>query len=73
MSAPRRGRSGSRSRERRRNHALREVLDEFIAEVRTFASEGGRLSPHESSYLVERLEWLTEEIIRLASQEPGPR
>lgn len=59
--------------ERRRHHALREVLDEFMAEVRKIANEGGELTPEESSYLVERLEWLTEEIIRLASQAPESR
>lgn len=52
--------------ERRANHNLREVLDELIEHVRGVSRLGGELSDSEAVYAQQRLEWLADEVWRLA-------
>ncbi len=52
--------------DRRANHALREVLDELIDYVRKVSTEGGGLTDDEVDYAQQRLQWLADEVWRLA-------
>jgi rubrerythrin len=53
--------------ERRRNHELREVLDDLIDHIREFVRMRDELSPSEIEYAQQKLEWLADEAWRLAS------
>ena len=53
--------------ERRRNHELREVLDDLVAHVRDFVRTRDDLDPSEIEYAQQRLEWLADEAWRLAN------
>ena len=63
MSAP--------GRERRANRELREVLDELVEHVRNVTRNAKTLSSQDLEYAEQRLEWLAEEVWRVAleSQE----
>ncbi len=52
--------------ERRRNLALRELLDELLLHVRAVARRSPAMSPEELQYAQQRLEWLADEIWRSA-------
>ena len=52
--------------ERRTNHNLREVLDELIEHVRGVTRRDGELADEEVAYAQQRLEWLADEVWRLA-------
>jgi hypothetical protein len=52
--------------ERRRNPTLREVLDELVAHVRDIARRERTMSQAELDYAQQRLEWLADEVWRLA-------
>lgn len=52
--------------ERRRNPTLREVLDELVVHVRDIARRASTMSQDESAYAQRRLEWLADEVWRLA-------
>jgi hypothetical protein len=52
--------------ERRKNPTLREVLDELVAHVRDISSRSRKMSQDELDYAQERLEWLADEVWRLA-------
>ncbi len=54
------------SPERRRNPTLREVLDELVAHVRDIARRERTMSQAELDYAQQRLEWLADEVWRLA-------
>jgi hypothetical protein len=54
--------------ERRRNRTLREVLDELVTHVRDIARRAPGMSPAELDYAQQRLEWLADEVWRLAVQ-----
>lgn len=54
------------SPERRRNPTLREVLDELVAHVRDIARRARSMSQDELDYAQQRLEWLADEVWRLA-------
>jgi hypothetical protein len=54
------------SPDRRHNRPLREVLDELVAHVRDIARRAPHMSPAELEYAQERLEWLADEVWRLA-------
>ena len=54
--------------ERRRNRTLREVLDELVTHVRDIARRARGMSPAELDYAQQRLEWLADEVWRLAVQ-----
>ncbi len=57
--------------ERRANRELREVLDELVEHVRYVARNVKTMSPQDLEYAEERLEWLAEEVWRVALE--GPR
>lgn len=52
--------------ERRQNRTLREVLDELVAHVRDIARRARSMSRAELDYAQQRLEWLADEVWRLA-------
>ena len=52
--------------ERRRNPTLREVLDELVSHVRNIARHARSMSQTELDYAQQRLEWLADEVWRLA-------
>jgi len=54
--------------ERRRNRTLREVLDELVDHVRDIARRANSMSREELDYAQQRLEWLGDEVWRLAVQ-----
>lgn len=58
--------------ERRRNAALREVLDELVEHARTITRRAKEMTPEELDYAEQRLEWLADEVWRLATEAaPG--
>ena len=57
--------------DRRRNHELREVLDDLIDHIREFVRKRDELSPSEIEYAQQKLEWLADEAWRLASDASG--
>jgi hypothetical protein len=58
--------------ERRTNRPLREVLDELLAHTRDIARRAKRMSPAELDYAQQRLEWLADEVWRVATGEATP-
>lgn len=54
--------------ERRENHILREVLDELLILVREVSSRHTELSDTEIEYTQERIQWLADEVWRLAME-----
>ena len=52
--------------ERRANRALREVLDELVEHVRYVARNVKTMTPQDLEYAEERLEWLADEVWRVA-------
>ncbi|HEY6222685.1 MAG TPA: hypothetical protein VIW26_02795 [Gemmatimonadales bacterium] len=53
--------------ERRVNSTLREVLGEFVAHARDIAARAATMTPEAREQAVERLEWLADEVWRIAS------
>ena len=53
--------------ERRHNHTLREVLDELVNHARDIAQRARAMSPEELERAQERLEWLADEVWRIAT------
>ncbi|HET7791652.1 MAG TPA: hypothetical protein VFK78_12740 [Gemmatimonadales bacterium] len=65
--------SPKRKDERRRNRPLREVLDDLLAHARDVARRAAVMTPSEMEYAQERLEWLADEVWRVATGgEPPP-
>jgi hypothetical protein len=64
-----RGRAAESEAERRRNLALRETLDELVQHVRVVARTLDTMSPPEVAYAQERLEWLADEVWRIAAED----
>lgn len=54
--------------ERRTKRVLREVMDELIELVRTVSRNARTMSDDELDYAQQRLEWLADEVWRLASE-----
>ena len=52
--------------ERRQNLTLRELLDELVLHVRDIARRARGMSQDELDYAQQRLEWLADEVWRLA-------
>ena len=52
--------------ERRQERVLREVIDELIDHVRDVSRGASELGPSDLQYAQERLQWLADEIWRLA-------
>jgi len=55
--------------ERRVNRELREVLDELVEHVRYVARNVRTMSKQDLEYAEERLEWLADEVWRVATDE----
>lgn len=53
--------------ERRHNYTLREILEEFVAHARDVAGRAATMTPEEREQAEQRLEWLADEVWRLAS------
>ncbi len=53
--------------ERRNNRPLREVLDDLLAHTRDIARRAKTMSTAELDYAQQRLEWLADEVWRLAT------
>jgi hypothetical protein len=60
-----------RSEERRRNRTLREVLDDLLEHTRMLARRSRDMSPAELEYAQQRLEWLADEVWRVATAKAG--
>jgi hypothetical protein len=58
--------------ERRRNRPLREVLDELISHTREIARRAKAMTPAELDYAQQRLEWLADEVWRVATGDATP-
>ena len=54
--------------ERRNNPTLREVLDELVTHVREVSRRAPQMTPDELEYAQQRLEWLADEVWRMAVQ-----
>jgi hypothetical protein len=53
--------------ERRSNHPLRDVLDELLAHTRDLSRRSKTMTPVELEYAEQRLEWLADEVWRVAT------
>lgn len=58
--------------ERRNNRPLREVLDDLLAHTREIARRAKAMTPAELDYAQQRLEWLADEVWRVATGETAP-
>jgi hypothetical protein len=58
--------------ERRHNRPLREVLDELLSHTRQIARRAKAMTPAELDYAQQRLEWLADEVWRVATGEAAP-
>lgn len=58
--------------ERRHNRPLREVLDELLSHAREIARRAKAMTPAELDYAQQRLEWLADEVWRVATGEATP-
>jgi len=61
--------------ERRHNRQLREVLDELVEHVRYVSRNVHQLAKQDLAYAEERLEWLADEVWRIAlegEEHPTP-
>lgn len=70
MTPPRRPSAAS---ERRTRRVLREALDELVQHVRVVQRTLPSMAPHEVAHAQERLEWLADEVWRLALDEDADR
>jgi hypothetical protein len=59
--------------ERRTHRVLREALDELVQHVRVVQRTLPSMAPHEIAHAQERLEWLADEVWRLALDEDADR
>ena len=64
--------SGEGTPERRHNRPLREVLDELLNHAREIARRAKAMTPAELDYAQQRLEWLADEVWRVATGEAPP-
>ena len=58
--------------ERRHNRPLREVLDELLQHTRDIARRAKEMTPQELEYSQQRLEWLADEVWRVAMGSEPP-
>ena len=70
--APQTGSPPPPAHERRHNRPLREVLDELLSHTREIARRAKRMTPAELDYAEQRLEWLADEVWRIATGEAPP-
>ncbi len=57
--------------ERRVNRPLREVLDELLSHARDITRRAKVMTPAELDYAQQRLEWLADEVWRVATAPTG--
>lgn len=69
MTRPRRASQGGD--ERRQNRTLREALDDVVNHVRDIARRAPQMNAAELDYAQERLEWMTDELWRIAVEGEG--
>ena len=60
------------TQERRSNRPLREVLDELITHTREISRRAREMTPDELDYAQQRLEWLADEVWRVATGQEAP-
>ena len=58
--------------ERRNNRPLREVLDDLLEHTRTIVRDAKSMTPQELEYAQQRLEWLADEVWRVATGQETP-
>ena len=58
--------------ERRRNRPLREVLDDLLSHAREITRRAKAMTPAELDYAQQRLEWLADEVWRVATGATAP-
>jgi len=58
--------------ERRENRPLREALDDLLGHAREIARRAKAMTPAELDYAQQRLEWLADEVWRVATGEAPP-
>jgi len=58
--------------ERRRNYTLREILEEFVSHARDVAARAATMTAAEREQAGQRLEWLSDEVWRIASSGEAP-
>ncbi|HEV8264456.1 MAG TPA: hypothetical protein VGQ06_05860 [Gemmatimonadales bacterium] len=58
--------------ERRLNRPLREVLDDLLTHAREIARRAKAMTPAELDYAQQRLEWLADEVWRVATGGAPP-
>jgi len=58
--------------ERRRNYTLREILEEFVSHARDVAARAATMTAAEREQAGQRLEWLADEVWRIASSGETP-
>lgn len=58
--------------ERRQNRPLREVLDDLLTHARAIARRAKAMTPAELDYAQQRLEWLADEVWRVATGGAAP-
>jgi hypothetical protein len=58
--------------ERRRNQPLREVLDDLLTHTRAIVRRAKDMTPAELDYAQQRLEWLADEVWRVATGGAAP-
>ncbi|HET7296896.1 MAG TPA: hypothetical protein VFI66_07115 [Gemmatimonadales bacterium] len=58
--------------ERRHNRPLREVLDDLLSHTRDLARRAKAMTPAELDYAEQRLEWLADEVWRVATGGAPP-
>ncbi len=58
--------------ERRANRPLREALDDLLGHAREIARRATAMTPAELDYAQQRLEWLADEVWRVATGEAPP-
>lgn len=63
---------GASAPERRQNRPLREVLDELLGHAREISRRAKAMTPAELDYAQQRLEWLADEVWRVATGEATP-
>jgi len=60
------------TQERRSNRPLREVLDDLLEHTRTIVREAKTMTPEALDYAQQRLEWLADEVWRVATGQETP-
>lgn len=58
--------------DRRHNYTLREMLEEFVSHARDVAARSATMTAEEREQAEQRLEWLADEVWRIASSGETP-